>query len=167
MCRWLGIDHGSRRIGVAAGSARDGIACPVAVIAAEPRGRAIRRIGELAKDYQVVGIVVGWPLNMDDSEGPQSQHARAMACELARAVKCPVRLWDERLSSFEADDLLAGHLSSKKRRARQDAVAAAVILRDFFAASGPDSAPAPHEGAPSDHPGGQGSDNGPSAEQAT
>ena len=167
MCRWLGIDHGSRRIGVAAGNARDGIACPVAVIPAEPRACAIRQILELARDYEVVGIVVGWPLNMDDTEGPQCELARSMADELARSTQRPVRLWDERLSSFEAADLLGGRLSSKKRRGRRDAVAAAVILKDFFAGDGPDVAAAPHETTPPAHPGGQASDNRPEAEQAT
>jgi len=145
MGRWLGIDHGTRRIGIAAGSTGDGIASPLEVIASEPREQAIRAIRRVADKYDAEGIVVGWPLNMDDTEGPQGRLARAMAAELAAATGLDVRLWDERLSSFAADEKLAGMLTRKKKKARQDAVAAAEILQDFFACDGPDAAPRPDE----------------------
>ena len=145
MSRWLGIDHGTKRIGAAAGDTAHGIASPLVVIPAEPEETAIHQIGELAAQYQVDGIVVGWPLNMDDSEGPQARVARAMACRLAEATGLDVRLWDERLSSFAADKALAGMLTRGKRRQLQDAVAAAEILKDFLAANGPDSAPRPDQ----------------------
>jgi len=138
---WLGIDHGTRRIGLAAGNTRDSIASPLAVIDAQPHSAAIERIQRYAADYRAEGIVVGWPLNMDDSEGPQGKLARAMAVELAAATGLDVRLWDERLSSFAADEALAGMLTRKKKKARQDAVAAAVILQDFLSSGGPDAAP--------------------------
>ena len=98
------------------------------------------RIGQLALEYDVVGIVVGFPLNMDDSEGPQAKLARQMAAELAEATGLDVRLWDERLSSFAADQLLAGKYTRKQKKARQDAVAAASMLTDFLASSGPERA---------------------------
>lgn len=145
MGRWLGIDHGSRRIGLAAGNTSDGIASPLDVIPAEPHDEAMRKILALAEEYRITGVVVGWPLNMDDSEGPQGKLARAMAFELAGMCELDVRLWDERLSSFSADQALAGQLTRKKRRSRQDAVAAAAILQDFFACGGPQSAPRPDE----------------------
>lgn len=145
MIRWLGIDHGSKRIGVAAGSAGDGIASPLTVIPAIPHDDMMRKILALAEEYQATGIVVGWPLNMDDTEGPQGKLARGMADELAGMCDLDVRMWDERLSSFSADQALAGQLTRKKRRARQDAVAAATILQDFFASGGPESAPRPNE----------------------
>ncbi len=105
----------------------------------------MRKILALAEEYRITGVVVGWPLNMDDSEGPQGKLARAMAFELAGMCELDVRLWDERLSSFSADQALAGQLTRKKRRSRQDAVAAAAILQDFFACGGPQSAPRPDE----------------------
>ena len=143
MSRWLGIDHGTKRIGAAAGDTAHGVASPLAVIPAQPEETAIRQIRELAAQYQVEGIVVGWPLNMDDSEGPQAEAARAMAGRLARATGLDVRLWDERLSSFAADEALAGMLTRGKRKQLQDAVAAAEILKDFLSAGGPESAPRP------------------------
>jgi putative Holliday junction resolvase len=143
MGRWLGIDHGTKRIGLAVGSTADGIASPVGALPAEPFDDAVARIGRLAGDYGVEGIVVGWPLNMDDTEGPQGRLARVAAREVAEATGLDVRLWDERLSSFAADEALAGAYTRKKKRARRDAVAAAAMLRDFLAGDGPATAPRP------------------------
>ena len=145
MGRWLCIDHGTKRFGIAAGDARNGIASPLTQIPAQPEDDAIQRIVSLAGEYQAAGIVVGWPLNMDDSEGPQGKLARDMAARLAAVSGLDVRMWDERLSSFTADETLAGIGTRKKRKARQDSVAAAVILQDFFACGGPESAPMPTE----------------------
>ena len=145
MGRWLGIDHGTKRVGVAAGSTADGIASPLKVLPAEPADAMLEAIDRVAAEYGAEGIVVGWPLNMDDTEGPQGRLVRAMAGDLARATGRDVRLWDERLSSFDADQKLAGLFTRKKKRARQDAVAAAAILQDFLAAGGPDAAPRPDE----------------------
>ena len=143
MGRWLGIDYGGKRIGVAAGRSEDGIASPLTIITAGRRSEELARIRQIAEEYQAAGIVVGWPLNMDDSEGPQGKSVRAFAAELAQASGLDVRLWDERLSSFSADQAMAGWYTRKKKKARQDAVAAAMILQDFFACGGPQSAPKP------------------------
>lgn len=140
---WIGIDHGSKRIGVAVGNTDTSIASPVQVVAAEPPGRALERIVRLAADHQAVGIVVGWPLNMDDSEGPQGRLARELAGQLAEITGLDVRMWDERLSSFAADEALAGTLTRMKRRRVQDSVAAAHILQDFLSSDGPHTAQRP------------------------
>jgi putative Holliday junction resolvase len=107
-----------------------------------------RAVREVIDEYAAVGLVVGWPLNMDDTEGPQGRQAREFAIMLADALKIDVRLWDERLSSFVADEALAGEFTRNKRRARQDAVAAAEILRDFLASDGPSVAPRPSDATP-------------------
>jgi putative Holliday junction resolvase len=145
MTRWLCIDHGTARIGIAMGGSSPGIASPLAVIPAQPPAVAMAEIARVAKEYDANGIVVGWPLNMDDTEGPQGKLAREMAKDLEAATGLDVRLWDERLSSFTADQAMRGQFTRKKRKARQDAVAAAAILQDFFANGGPDSAPKPDE----------------------
>ena len=134
MGRWLGIDHGSKRIGVAAGYSEQKIATGVSVI---PPAGALEKIKEIAVEYEAAGIAVGWPVNMDGSEGPQAKLARAFAADLAQTTGLDVRLWDERLSSFAADEALSGTMTRMKRRARQDAVAAAVILQDFLESDGP------------------------------
>ncbi|MGA2265910.1 MAG: Holliday junction resolvase RuvX [Phycisphaerae bacterium] len=133
MSSWLGIDHGTKRLGVAVGDTASGIASPLEVLAAQPAEQAIRRIGELARQYSVAGVVVGLPLNMDGTEGPQAALARQLADQIAQAG-WTVRMFDERLSSFAADQALAGMLTRKKKKARQDAVAAATMLQDFLAA---------------------------------
>ncbi|HHH76554.1 MAG TPA: Holliday junction resolvase RuvX, partial [Phycisphaerae bacterium] len=114
MGRWLGLDYGTVRIGVAVGSSGDGIASPTAVIQAEPVGEFFEQIRKLVGEYEAEGIVVGWPLNMDDTEGPQGKLTRLVAVKLASALEMDVRLWDERLSSFEADTKMAGLYTRKK-----------------------------------------------------
>ena len=145
MSVWLGIDHGTRRIGIAVGDTTAAIATPLEVIAAEPESEAIATIGRLANKFHAGGLVVGWPLNMDDTEGPQAKLCRDLARRLAADLKLDVRMWDERLSSFAADQALAGKFTRKKKRARQDAVAAAAFLQDFLSAGGPESASNPEQ----------------------
>lgn len=150
MGTWLAIDHGSKRIGIAVGDTDAGIASAVTVVDAQPNAAAVERIFQLAGEYGAAGLVVGWPINMDDTEGPQGIAARQFAEELAEAGDLDVRLWDERLSSFAADEVLAGKLTRKKRRAVQDALAAAMFLQDFLSTGGPKSAPRPDEIAKGD-----------------
>ena len=137
MARWLAIDTGDKRMGLAVGSDLDGIVTPLEVIDASPLADAIETILQRAREYEVEGLVVGLPLNMDDTVGPQAEVARAIAVEIATATGINVRLWDERLSSFVADQALAGQLTRGKRRKRQDAVAAAAFLTDFLTGDGP------------------------------
>ena len=141
MARWLGIDHGTKRIGIAVGDTSAGIATPLEQVDAAGPGAA-ERIGELASEYDVVGLVVGWPLNADGTEGRQSRLARRFAAALAARTRLDVRLWDERLSSFEADQRLKGRFTRGQKRRRHDAVAAAAFLEDFLRCGGPESAPA-------------------------
>jgi putative Holliday junction resolvase len=133
MSSWLGIDHGTKRIGVAVGDAASGIATPVEVVSAKPADAAVARIVQLAREYGVEGMVVGLPINMDGTEGPEAAAARQFAAAIEKAGAAQVHMFDERLSSFAADQLLAGRLTRKKRRARQDAIAAATMLTDFLA----------------------------------
>lgn len=145
MAKWFGLDFGTKRIGVSAGNDTDGIASPLTVIEENAPDRIIARITELIHEYDVQGIVVGWPLNMDDTEGPQGKLTRQFAQQLAEETHLDVRLWDERLTSYAADQVLAGQFTRKKKKQRQDAVAAAVILQDFLSAGGPSGAPRPDE----------------------
>ena len=140
---WLGVDHGHKRVGIAAGSTEDCIATPITVLPARSEPQLFAEISRLAAEYDAEGLVVGWPINADDTEGPQGKKARQFAQRLAEATHLDVRLWDERLSSFQADLLLAGQMTRKKRRARQDALAAAEFLKDFLTQDGPNSAPSP------------------------
>ena len=134
---WVGIDHGTKRVGIAVGAVPPGIASPAEAVAAKPEHLALERIAAVAREHEAAGIVVGHPLNMDGTAGEQAKLAEAFARRLAAATGMDVRLWDERLSSFAADQALAGHLTRGKRKARQDALAAAAMLQDFFNSGGP------------------------------
>ncbi len=142
MTRWIGIDHGTKRIGVAVGDAEGRIATPLEILSAGDTNLS-ERIKKIAAEYDAVGVVVGWPLLADDSEGPQARLARQFAADLAERIGLDVRLWDERLSSFQADERLKGEFTRKQKKRRHDAVAAATILEDFFTGNGPASASRP------------------------
>ena len=148
MARWLAIDHGTRRLGVALGDTADGLSMPLTMIPAGGEEQTLTAIRKVISEYLPVGLVVGWPVNMDDTEGQQGKLARLFGEVLEAKLDLDVRLWDERLSSFVADEALAGEFTRNKRRARQDAVAAAEILRDFLASDGPAKAPKPSEATP-------------------
>ena len=134
MTRYLGIDHGSRRIGLAVGDSRTTIASPLATIKA--RGRAdddVRAIRESISNYDIDAFVVGLPLNMDGTEGPQAKLTRRFGKELARATELPVHYWDERLTTNAARELMIlGELTRKQRKNRVDRVAAQVMLQSFL-----------------------------------
>ncbi len=142
MSRWIGRDHGTKRIGIAVGDVEGRIATPLEVLPANDVGFA-ERIKKIVAEYDAVGVVVGWPLLGDDSEGSQARLVRRFAADLAERTGLDVRLWDERLTSFQADERLKGEFTRKQKKRRHDAVAAATILEDFFAGAGPASASRP------------------------
>lgn len=132
--RYLGVDPGTKRIGLAIGEAESGVVTPLDVLTARPvAAENVRGILEVAREYEPAGIVVGLPLNMDGTEGPQAKHSRLLAAALQRATTLPVILHDERLTSFAADQRLTGRdLTRKQKKVRQDAMAAAALLQSFF-----------------------------------
>ncbi len=146
--RWLCVDYGHVRVGLATGWDEDGFATPVKMVTGGNDVHVIREIIVAVREYDCHGIVVGWPINMDDTEGPQAIKTRMFAAELAKVAEhhglhLDVRMWDERLSSFAADSALAGQMTRGKRKARQDAIAAAAILTAFFDSDGPKTAQKP------------------------
>ncbi len=133
--RYLGIDYGDRRTGLAVCDTGGTIVSPLAVLPSD--GALVDRIAGIIAQEGIEGIVLGLPLNMDDTEGPQARKVRRFAEVLGGKVSIPICFQDERLSSFEAADRLAGlSLTRKGRKKRLDAVAAAAILQAFLAKSG-------------------------------
>jgi len=131
--RYLGIDVGRARIGVALADGLLRTARPLSVV--ERRGDVpdLAVIAEVAAEYEVTQAVVGLPLNMDGTEGASAAFARRFAAKLGEALAIPVVLQDERLSTFEAESRLRERgLSVKESRAQVDAEAAAVILQDWL-----------------------------------
>jgi len=142
MASYLGIDYGTKRIGLAVGDDVTQTASPVTTVASRQNtGRDAENIAAVATEYGVTALVVGLPLNMDSTEGPQAKLARAFGEALAKQTGLQVHYVDERLSSFTADDLLRpAELTRKKKKGVQDAVAAAVILQTFLSEGPTDQA---------------------------
>lgn len=132
--RVLGLDLGSKRIGVAVSDRSGTIATPLTVIA---RTKSVSQdyaaIAALAREEEAAAIVVGLPLNMDGSAGAAARNARIEAERLATVVGMPVFVHDERRSTVEADRvLMERNMNAQSRRKVVDKVAAAVILQSWL-----------------------------------
>ncbi len=129
--RLLGLDLGTKTIGIAMATLSVGIATPLFTIQRTKFQQDIRALMDLVKKEGIGAIVLGLPFNMDDSEGPRAQSTRAFARNWQAHNPPPILLWDERLSSSDAEDgLIAAGMSPARRAASIDAAAASVILQD-------------------------------------
>jgi len=126
----IGLDLGTRTIGVAVSDITRRIASPVETIQRRKFSDDARRLIELAARKKAGLIVLGLPLNMDGSEGPRAQSTRAFARNLARVTDIPVVFWDERLSTAAVERMLIDADRSRARRAAIiDKLAATYILQ--------------------------------------
>ena len=129
--RYLAIDYGSRRTGLAICDPTETIVSPLAVI--DSRKGLLEKITGFIESENVDAVVVGLPLNMDDSKGPQAQLVLKFTEQLKSKVKIPILMQDERLSSYAAEEKLApAQFSRQKKKQRLDAIAAAEILELFL-----------------------------------
>lgn len=133
--RILALDVGERRIGVAAADDRTRVAVPLTTI--EPEDDPLEAIARLVEEQGADELVVGLPLSLSGALGPQAQRIQALVEALARRLPIPVRTWDERLTSVEAERRLAppGRRSRRPRRERpggRDALAAAIVLQAYL-----------------------------------
>lgn len=130
--RCLGIDYGTRRIGLSYGDEL-GVATPLPAITEADPARRRARLADVVRQRRVTDIVIGHPLNMDDTAGPKAKEAEALAIALRTEFGVPVHLVDERLTSYEAESTIA---KSKRRDVRAsgiiDSRAATLILQDFL-----------------------------------
>ena len=133
--RLLALDVGDVRIGVAICDSLEIAAFPVGVVKrVGSLKRDIAAVGLLATEQEAEGIVVGLPLSLDGEIGLQAQKTQGFAKALANLLPIPVVLWDESLSSVEAEEILISQgVSREKRRERIDQVAAAIILESYLA----------------------------------
>lgn len=131
--RYLSIDLGGKRTGLAIGSDVLGVATPLSVVEGQDDDARLHGIAEAIDEHAPDALVLGLPLNMDDSEGDAAQNTRRFARLLAERFGLQVHLVDERLSSFEADASTKGQTGKQRRKApAQDAVAAKLILERFL-----------------------------------
>ena len=136
MFRILGLDYGAKYVGVAVSDPLGIIARPLEAIQRKEENKLRRtfvRIEELVKEYDIERIVVGLPKNMDDTEGESAAKCRDFAANVSRRTGIETVLWDERLSSVSANDILIeSGVRREDKKKYIDKIAASIILRDYL-----------------------------------
>jgi len=131
--RILALDHGTKRIGVALSDELKMIGQPLEFIEAEPFADFLVRLKELIRTKEVELILVGMPRNMDGSYGEAAAKVREFVAVLKETLTVPLRLWDERLTSTQANRLLiAGNVRRGDRKGKVDKMAAAILLQSYL-----------------------------------
>jgi putative pre-16S rRNA nuclease len=129
----MGLDVGDKRIGVAISDEGAVLATPRETLLRQSKKKDITRLVDLARKVQVGEIVVGMPYSLDGSSGPQAEKVSRFVDALRAETKIPVTVWDERLTTVAAEEILAGNgVPPAERRAAVDRVAAAVILQGYL-----------------------------------
>ena len=128
--RLLGLDLGTKTIGLALSDSSRQIATPMRTIRRTSFLKDVAKLKDILSEHSIAGFVLGLPINMNGTEGPRCQSTRDFARNLLIHLSVPILLWDERLSTSAADHaLLAADMSRKKRAAVVDKIAAALILQ--------------------------------------
>jgi putative Holliday junction resolvase len=128
--RLIGIDAGTKTLGLALSDVTRTIASALETIIRKKFSLDSKRLMDIAAEHAVQGFVLGFPANLDGSEGPRAQATRALARNLNAVSPLPVLLWDERLTTMEAERLLIDADTTRKRRAEViDKLAATLILQ--------------------------------------
>ena len=131
--RILAIDYGSRRMGLAVSDPLGITAQGLETLERRNKRADFARLERIIREYGVIELVLGNPLRMSGQEGPQSEKVSQFAAELRERFGLPVHLWDERLSSAEANRILReAELSIAKRSRAVDRMAAVLILQSFM-----------------------------------
>ena len=135
--RILALDHGSKRVGVAITDEWKMIAQPLEFIMADTFDALVARLQQVLEEKPCELILVGLPRNMDGTYGPAAEKVREFVARLKEAVTVPLRTWDERLTSAQANRvLLQGNVRRDDRKQKVDAMAAAILLQSFLDAGG-------------------------------
>ncbi|MFZ0826945.1 MAG: Holliday junction resolvase RuvX [Verrucomicrobiia bacterium] len=131
--RILALDHGTRRVGVAVSDETKTIAQPLEFIPAEPFAAFLDRLKQLIREKEVDLILVGLPRNMDGSYGPAAEQVQTFIGVLGSAITIPIKTWDERLTSAQANRvLIQGGARRDKRKQKVDQTAAAILLQSYL-----------------------------------
>ena len=134
--RTLALDHGTKRIGVAVSDELRMIAHPLEFILAEPFAAFFSRLKEILSEKEVDLIIVGMPRNMDGSYGPAALKVQDFVAALKQGISVPIRTWDERLTSVQANRFLTeAEVRGKARKEKIDKTAAAILLQSYLDSS--------------------------------
>lgn len=131
--RILGIDPGKKNVGISISDPNQKIATPLKIIVIKKFKKFLEDLNKVILDYEIRGIVVGNPINMDGSLGPRSQSAKDFAQNISKNTNLPITLWDERLSSEGAFNLMSDlDINASKKTEKLDQHAAAFILQGYL-----------------------------------
>jgi putative Holliday junction resolvase len=131
--RILALDHGTKRIGVAVSDEMKMIATPLEYIPAEPFAPFLERLKHLIREKEIGMILVGMPRNMDGSYGPAALKVQEFIAVLKETIAVPIKPWDERLTSAQANRfLIAANVRRDKRKEKVDKTAAAILLQSYL-----------------------------------
>jgi len=135
--RALAIDHGTKRMGIAISDPSGMIALPLEFIPAEPFAPFLERLKQLIVEKEVDMILVGMPRNMDGSYGPAAAKVQEFVAVLKETIAIPIKTWDERLTSAQANRMLVqADVRRKDRKEKVDKAAAAILLQSFLDSRG-------------------------------
>jgi len=131
--RIMAIDYGTKRLGVAISDPGCTMAHPLKTVAVHADGSHMDELLKITTDYEVKRVIVGLPLNMDGSVSEIAREVMSWAQNLEIFLDLPVEFFDERLSSFDAHELLMAHqVRGRKRRKVVDKIAASLILKEYL-----------------------------------
>jgi putative Holliday junction resolvase len=131
--RILALDHGTKRIGVAVSDETRTIAQPLEYIPAEPFADFLVRLKTLLAEKEIALVLVGLPRNMDGSYGPAALKVQTFIAALQDAITVPIKTWDERLTSAQANKILIqGGVRRDQRKEKVDKMAAAILLQSYL-----------------------------------
>lgn len=133
--RLLGLDIGTKTIGVAVGSVMGGFASPLQVIRRTKIAKDAEILKKMMAEYSITAFIVGWPLNVDGTEGVRCQATKDVLLEIMKYIKdVPILFYDERFSTKKAEYFMIDEIDmSRKRRGEiVDKMAAQIILQDFL-----------------------------------
>jgi putative Holliday junction resolvase len=133
MSRYLALDHGTKRIGVAVSDELKMIAQPLEFIPTEPYNAFHTRLKQIIAEKEVELVFVGMPRNMDGTFGPAAEKVREFIAALTPEISVPIKTLDERLTSAQANRvLLQGNVRRADRKQKVDAMAAAILLQSYL-----------------------------------
>jgi putative Holliday junction resolvase len=142
--RLLGLDYGTKRVGLALSNREQTIATPHETYERRDEVQDARHLVRTVEEYSIVGLVVGLPVHISGDEGEKAREARAFGAWASSATHLPVAFTDERYTTAQADEHLFGaQISPKKRRAIRDKLAAQILLQSFLDSPRRAAAPGP------------------------
>ena len=131
--RILALDHGTKRIGIAVSDDMKMLALPLEFVPAEPFSGFLARLKELIREKEVELILIGMPRNMDGSYGPAAAKVQEFVTVLKENIAIPIKTWDERLTSVQANRfLIEADVRRDKRKEKVDKMAAAILLQSYL-----------------------------------